>query len=98
MNKITFIHLTNGHSMIPTHLGTLNHLPTISETNKQCQICPKQSGPALISIGKLCDDSCIAVIDHKKCIVYKDKPVIKATRCPTTGMYIVNLNNLLQIE
>ena len=81
--------------MRPTHTGNLLNLPSISNTNKQCQICPEQKGPALISIGKLCDDGCIAVADDKKCIIYKEKPIIKALRCPTTGMYVADLTNPL---
>ena len=82
--------------MKPTHTGILPNLPSISDTNKQCQICPEQQGPALISIGKLCDDGCLAIADDKKCIIYKDKPIIKAIRCPTTGMYVADLTNPLQ--
>jgi hypothetical protein len=81
--------------MKPIHTGILPNLPSISDTNKQCQICPEQQGPALISIGKLCDDGCLAIADDKKCIIYKDKPIIKAIRYPTTRMYITDLTNPL---
>ena len=84
--------------MTPTHVGTLPNLPTISNSSKECQICPEQSGPSLLSIGKLCDDNCLAVCDKSKCIVYKKKPIIKALRCPTTGMYVTDLTNPLLKE
>ena len=84
--------------MKPTHIGLFKNLPSISSSSKQCQICTEQQGPALMSIGKLCDDGCIAVADDKKLIVYKDKPVIKASRCSTTGMYVMDLNNPLQTQ
>ena len=84
--------------MKPTHSGILPNLPTISTANKQCQISTDQQGPALISIGKLCDDNCIAIADKSKCIVYKEKPIIKALRCPTTGMYVMDLNNPLLLQ
>ena len=70
----------------------------ISKNNKCHQICSEQSDPALLSAGKLCDDRCVAAIDKEKCIAHKDKPVIKAAQCTTTGIHAVNLNNLLQVE
>ena len=93
LNKVAPIHLTNGSTMTPTHKGILPNLPDISERNKTCQTCSTSSGPALISLGKLCDDKCIAVCDHKKCIVCKNKPILRANRCQTTGMYVTDLNN-----
>ena len=93
INKAAPIHLTNGSKMTPAHQGILPNLPEINEEYKKCQTCPTSSGPALLSLGKLCDDKCIAVCDHKKCIVYKNKPIMRANRCPTTGMHVTNLNN-----
>ena len=92
------VHLTNGQTMVPTQTGIMKHLLAISTRNKQYQICPEQSGPALLSVGKLCDDGCVAVMDSEKCIVWKDKPIIKARRCPTTGMCVANLHNPLQVK
>ena len=81
--------------MLSTHTGLLPNLPTLSNSSKECQICPEQSGPSLLSVGKLCDDNCLAICDKAKCIVYKKKPIIKALRCPTTGMYVTDLTNPL---
>lgn len=88
--------LTNGQLMTPAHSGTLQHLPSISQSSKECQISTSQQGPSLVSIGKLCNDGCIAVADSKKRITHKNKPVIKEPRCSTTGMHVIDLNNPLQ--
>ena len=84
--------------MKPACIRLFKKLPSILSSNKQCQICPEQQGPALIWIGKFCNDGCIAVADSEKCIAYKDKPVIKASRCSTTGMRVMDLNNPLQTQ
>ena len=95
LKHATPMHLTNGQSMKPTHAGALQNLPSMSNINKQCQICPDQKGPALLFIGKFCEDRCIAIADNKKCIIYEEKPIIKALRCPTTSMHVANLTNPL---
>ena len=95
MRSAAPIHLTNGSTMTPSHKGILPNLPDISDEHKTCQICSNNNGPALLSLGKLCDDNCLAVCDNKKCIIYKDKPILRAKRCPTSGMYVTDLNNPL---
>ena len=89
------VHLANGSKMMPTHCGVLPNLPTVSNSNKICQICQEQSGPSLLSVGKLCDDNCLTACDKHKCIAYKRKPILKALRCPTTGMHVTDLTNPL---
>ena len=80
------IHLANGQSMKPTHIGLFKNLLSISSSNKQCQICSEQK------------DGYIVVADSEKCIACKDKPVIKVSRYSTTRMHVINLNNLLQTQ
>ena len=87
------VHLTNGSTMSPSYKGIILNLPDISTHNKTCQVYPSSSRPTLLSLGWLCDDNCLAICNHKKYIVYKDKPILKAQRCPITGMYVTDLNN-----
>ena len=89
------VHLTNGNTMLPLHTATFKNLLLISNISKQCQICTQHTGPTLLSLGKLCDDDYIVVADKNKCIIYKDKPVLRAQRCLTTGIYVMDLTNLL---
>ena len=89
------IRLTNGSTMTPSHKGILPNLPDISDEHKTCQICPNNNSPALLFLGQLYDDNCIVVCNTKKYIIYKDKPILWAKRCPTSGMHITNLNNPL---
>jgi len=79
--------------MIPTHKGILLNLPEVDTEFKICQTCPISNGPALLSLGRLCDNKCLAVCDHQKCIIYKDKPILRANRCSTTGMHVTDLYN-----
>jgi len=95
MRNTVPIHLTNGSTMIPTQKGTLPNMPDIISKHKTCQICPNNNGPVLLSIGQLCDDNCLAVCRKKKCIIYKNKPIIRAQRCPISGMYVTDLHNPL---
>ena len=92
------MHLTNGLTMKASHQGLLPNLSLISNQYKTAQICPESSNTALISVGKLCDDDCTALLVKRLCTVYKNKPfkpVLKAKRCPTTGMYITKLSDPL---
>jgi hypothetical protein len=91
--------LFNGDCMIPNKQGQLPNLPQVSNECKTIQICPANQNAMLISLGRLCDDDCIAVINKYLTVVYKDSsPIIKAPRCPRMGMYLVNLNNPLLLS
>ena len=72
------VHLTNDNTILLLHTGTFKNLLSISNISKQCQICPQHKGPTLLSLGKLCNNNYIPVADKNKCIIYKDKPVLRA--------------------
>ena len=56
-------------------------------------MCPDNNNILLVSIGKLCDDGCKAILDKQECTIYKEnKPIITAPRCFRTGMYVMNLH------
>ena len=76
MYNATPIHLTNGSTMTLSYKGTLPNLPDISDKHKTYQIYSHNNSPALLSLGQLCNDNCLAVYDHKKYIIYKDKPIL----------------------
>jgi hypothetical protein len=85
--------------MIPDKQGQLPNLPQISNDCKTVQICPQNKNATLLSLGRLCDDNCTAIMNKHLTVVYKDwTPIIKAPRCPKTGMYLVNLNNPLSMS
>ena len=93
ISKAVLIHLTNRLTMIPTHNDILFNLLEINTKYKIYQTCATSNGPALLSLGKLYDNRCIAVCDYEKCIAYKDKPILQANRYSITGMYVIDLNN-----
>ena len=91
--------LSNGEYMVPETSGELPNLPSISKKYKTAQICPDNKNATLISMGRLCDDDCMAIMDKHKAVVYKNNtPIIKAPRCLTTGIYLVNLDNPLAMS
>ena len=84
--------------MKASHQGLLPNLPLISNQHKTAQICPESSNTTLMSVGKLCDDDCTALLTKRQCTVHKNKPfkpVLKAKRCPTTGMHVTKLSDPL---
>ena len=93
ISKAVPIHLINRLIMTPTHKGIFSNLLEINMKYKTYQTCSTSNGPVLLFLGKLCDDKYIVVYEYKKCIIYKDKPILRANRYSITGMYITNLNN-----
>ena len=92
------MHLTNGSTMKASHECVLPNLPLISKSNKTAQICPESNNTALLSVGKLCNDDCTAILFKRECTICKNKPftpVLKAKRCPTTGMHVTKLSDPL---
>ena len=86
------IFLTNGDTMTATHKVIIPTLDSISTKNKTCQLCPDNVGTTLVSLEKLCDNDCVAVVDKEKCMIFKGKStVMKANRCANTGMHVTNL-------
>ena len=79
--------------------GQLPNLPQVSNDCKTVQMCPQNKIATLMSLGQLCDDNCMAIMNKHLTVVYKDwTPIIKAPRCPQTGMCLVNLNNPLSMS
>jgi hypothetical protein len=59
-----------------THLGQLPFHPSFSEKAKTAHILDDITNSSLFSIGQLCDDNCIAVLDKKLIKIFKSKKCI----------------------
>ena len=67
----------------------------VNTTNTQ--ICEHINNMSLVSLGKLCNRCCEAMVTKKMCTACKDKdPIIKAPICTTTGMHIMDMTNPAQ--
>lgn len=83
--------------MSATHKVELLNLPVIQVEYKTAQICPDNTNMSLIYLGKLCNAGCEAVINSQVYNVYQIKtPILTAHRCKTTGMYVIDIYNLLE--
>ena len=71
----------------------LTKLLEVSALNKTYQTCASSNNLALLYLGKLYNKKYITICSYKKCIVHKNKHILRANRCPTIGMRIMNLNN-----
>ena len=92
------IFLSNGNYIVPSTEGEILHLPKIKSEYKTAQVCPENKNATLVSLGRLCDDDCLAVTNKHKMVIFKDEQLImRAARCSKTGMYLVNLSNPLQL-
>jgi len=84
--------------MLPNATGEIPNLPKINNKFKTAQVCSENQNTTLILLGRLCDDNCLALADKHKLIVYKNQePIIKAARYRRIGMYLVNLNNPINL-
>jgi len=90
------IYLTNGDTIKANQSGMLPNLPMLDSTTKTTQICEHINNISLMSLGKLCDGGCEAKVTSKMCTVSKDeRPIIKAPRCKSTGMYVMDITKPL---
>jgi hypothetical protein len=65
--------LPNSTNIQATHSGQLPFHPSFSEKAKTAHILDGITNASSISIGQLCDDDCIAVLDNKLIKTFKDK-------------------------
>jgi hypothetical protein len=62
--------------------------PSLSKEAKTAHVLDGVTNASLISIGQLCDDDCIAVLDKQKLQVFKDaKCVLEGTRNTADGLW-----------
>ena len=75
-----------------THKGLLPFHHSLSTKSKTAHVVDGITNSSLISIGQLCDDNCIAVLDKKHLQVFKNKEcILKGTRNKTDGLWDIAL-------
>ena len=80
--------------MKSSHAGIIQNLPDVSKSKKTAQVCPSNNNISLISLGKLCDDGCEAIINKRVCKVCEEKKnMLTAPHCSHGGMHVMNLKN-----
>ena len=87
------VNLPNG-TILQAHLR--GNIPmsenNLSETARRAHVFNGLNNASLISIGRLCDDNCIAVFDRKELNIYKNnKKVIQGTRNYRDGLWDIQL-------
>jgi hypothetical protein len=71
-----------------THSGQLSLHPSFSAKAKTAHVLDGITNASLISLGQLCDDDCIAVLDKKIIQVFKDKQcILQGKRNITDGLW-----------
>ena len=94
----TIKQITNGPSIYQPDKSTLTTTKTciipihkeISSTAKAAYIVPNLKNSSLLSIGKLCDDNCIALFTKKNLFIFKNnKLLLQGFRNTTDGLWDV---------
>ena len=86
--------LLDGSIMKETHRALLNPNPLLTQSARTAHIFPRLQSGALISIGQLCGDGCIATFATSHISVFKDgMTVLEGSRSSTSGMWKVNLTS-----
>ena len=72
------------------------NLVDMPRSNKKRQICPDNFSDALLLLGRLCSDDCIAIIDKKKSISHQQQnPILRAQRFFPIGICATCINDPL---
>jgi hypothetical protein len=75
-----------------THAGLLPLPSTLSTKAKTAHVLDGITNSSLISIGQLCDDDCIAVLDKSKLQVFKNqKCILQGPRNPIDGLWDISI-------
>jgi hypothetical protein len=77
---------TSTHIQV-THSGLLPFHHSLSDKAKTAHVLDGITNASLISIGQLCDDDCIAVLDKKLIKIFKNKKcILMGKRNKTDGL------------
>ncbi len=80
--------LPDSTTLTASHSGLLPFQQNLSTKAKTAHVLDGLTNSSLISIGQLCDDDCIAVLDKRKLQVFKNSErVLEGTRNPTDGLW-----------
>jgi hypothetical protein len=75
-----------------THSGLLPLHHGLSKTAKTAHVLDGMTNSSLISIGQLCDDDCIAILDKRRLQVFKNsKCILLGPRNKTDGLWDIVL-------
>ena len=86
--------LPDSRMMQATHRELLNLNPLLTQADRTSNFFPHLQPGALISIGQLCDDGCIATFTNTHLSIVKDGlTVLKGNRSSTSGMWQINLTS-----
>ena len=87
------VNLPNG-TILQAHLRgniPINEI-NLSETARRAHVFNDLNNASLISIGRLCDDDCIAIFDKKKLNIYKNnKKIIQGERNYKDGLWDIQI-------
>lgn len=84
--------LSNDVEVQATSKGQVPLHPSLSPAATQAHVFPGITNSSLISIGQLCDDNYVAVLDKQTIHIFKDKQVIlTGSRNPLDGLWDIKL-------
>ena len=89
------VHLPDNSTIQATHKGglPLKHGTALPPAATKTHVFPQLQSSSLVSIGQLCDDNCIAILDKQEINVYKNKQLIfKGHRNPSDGLWDIPLH------
>ena len=83
-----YVRLPNDDIIQATHFGSLQLHPALSKKASTAHVFDGITNSSLLSLGQLCDDNCIAVLDKNKMQVYKQNTIIlSGTRNSNDGLW-----------
>ena len=75
--------------------GLLPLSTTLSDCAKTVPLFPHLRSASLVSLGQLCDDDCVVILDKNKIIVKKDNKIaLKGHHNPTDGLWDISLTTI----
>ena len=75
-----------------THSGLLPLYHSLSKTAKTAHVLDEMTNSLLNSIGQLCDDDCVAILDKRRLQVFKNsKCILMGPRNKTDGLWDIVL-------
>ena len=86
--------LPNAQSITSKKQGQLTLHPSLSTQSQQAIVLPQLKSASLISLGQLCDDQCIVLLNKKKILVCKNnKEIINGHRNPNNGLWDIPIRS-----
>jgi hypothetical protein len=75
-----------------SHSGQLTLHPSLSTTAKTAHILDGMTNSSPVSIGQLCDDNCVAVLDKRKLQIFKNNQcILKGGRNTNDGLWDISI-------